>query len=220
MAKEFSVSGQHYLFKVQTFAQTILSEGGDEFHYRFYDRTTQGVIDDLVSERVSLGVIMRSKENEQGLDKTLEEAGLEFTELITSQPRISLPKSHPLVNAEVLSLEDMADYPYLYFHQGDDETPLYMYEEPFAKIPHAKTISCTDRASLSELIVALNGWTLTCGILVGISDGSSLTTKPVSENLELQMGYVVRKGSELSALDKKYLEKLKVNLERYSSNFA
>ena len=32
MAVDFSVSGQHYLFNVQTFAHTALALGGDEYH--------------------------------------------------------------------------------------------------------------------------------------------------------------------------------------------
>ncbi len=43
MAKAFSISGQHYLFDVQTFAQVVLATGGDGFHYQLFDRTTQGV---------------------------------------------------------------------------------------------------------------------------------------------------------------------------------
>ncbi|MCF0103884.1 MAG: hypothetical protein HUJ51_00630 [Eggerthellaceae bacterium] len=110
-----------------------MSKDEDEFYCHFYDRTTQGVIDALVSERVFLGVIMCSKENKNNLDRALEKVVFKFYKLTTSQPRIFLPKSRTLVNAEVLSLDDMVDYPYVYFHQGDGKTSLYMYEEPFTK---------------------------------------------------------------------------------------
>ena len=38
----FAVSGQHYLFNVQTFAHTVLALGGDAYAYALRDRTTQG----------------------------------------------------------------------------------------------------------------------------------------------------------------------------------
>lgn len=215
MSKTFSISGQHYLFDVQTFAQVVLAAGGDEFHYALYDRTTQGVIDDVVTGKSDLGVIFQTSETAAGLGAALDAAGLEFHELIRSAPRVALPASHPMVNADKLTLEDMADYPYLYFDQGD-EAPDFFFEEALATAPRAKTIACTDRASLSELIVALNGYTVTSGILVGISDGASLKTVPLDTDVQLRLGYVTRKGAELSDLEQRFVEKLEKNLERYA----
>ena len=78
-------------------------------------------------------------------------------------------------------------------------------------------IACTDRASLSELVVALNGYTVTSGILVGVTDGTLLTTVPIDTDLELILGYVARIGSELSELEQKFVAKLSANLEKYAS---
>ena len=136
-------------------------------------------------------------------------------ELIESAPRVALPKSHPMVNAASLSLKDMEEYPYLYFEQGKD-SPLAFAEEALSENERAKCIACTDRASLSELIVALNGYTVTCGILVGISDGALLDTVPLKTDVKLHLGYVARKGAALSDTAARYVETLKKNLERYA----
>lgn len=218
MAKTFSISGQHYLFDVQTFAQVVLSAGGDGYHYALYDRTTQGVIDDVVNGVSDLGVLVETDENAELLNAELERCGLAFNELIRSAPRIALPASHPMVNAPKLALEDMADYTYVYFDQGQ-AAPAHFYEEALAAIPRDKTIACTDRASLSELIVALNGYTVTSGILVGISDGSLLKTVPLDTDVKLRVGYITRKDAELSELEGKFVEKLAINLERYAAKF-
>lgn len=215
MAKSFSVSGQHYLFDVQTFAQVVLAAGGEEYHYALYDRTTQGVLDDVVSGTSDLGVIFQTSETAEALNAAIEEAGCEFHELIRSAPRVALPASHPMVNAAKLTLEDMADYPYLYFDQGAD-APVAFYEEALAGVKRAKSIACTDRASLSELIVALNGYTVTSGILVGISDGASLKTVPLDTDVDLRLGYVTKKGASLSELEQRFVEKLAKNLEKYA----
>ena len=215
MSKTFSLSGQHYLFDVQTFAQVVLAAGGDEFHYALYDRTTQGVIDDVVSGKSDLGVIFQTTETADDLNAALAAAGLEFHALIESAPRVALPASHPMVNAQTLTLDDMADYPYIYFDQGED-APACFYEEALATVPRAKTIACTDRASLSELIVALNGYTVTSGILVGISDGSLLKTVPLDTDVRLILGYVTRKDAQLSDLEQRFVDKLAKNLEKYA----
>ncbi len=216
MSDRFSISGQHYLFDVQTFAQVVLATGGDEFHYALYDRTTAQVIEDVSSGLSDVGVMVRTAQTKDTLDKAFDEAGLEFHELIQSAPMVALPSSHPMVNAEALSLEMMADWPYIYFDQGEG-VPVEFCEEALAGTPRSKTIACTDRASLSELIVALNGYTITSGILVGISDGAFLKTVPLITDIDLHIGYVCRRGWQPADLEKRFIDKLSVNLVRYAS---
>ena len=211
----FAVSGQHYLFNVQTFAQLVLQLGGDEFSYAFRDRSTRQVLADVAEGISEVGVIFQTSQTAADLAAAIDSAGLDFVELKVSAPRIALPASHPMVNAKSLSLDDMADYPYLYFEQEED-APLYFAEEALAGVPRAKSIACTDRASLSELIVALNGYTVTSGILVGISDGSALTTIPLQTDVTLHLGYVVKKGAALSEDAQRFIRILNKNLDRYA----
>lgn len=215
MSKNFAVSGQHYLFNVQTFASVVLANGGDTYEYAFRDRTTQGVIDDVAKGDSELGVLVETTRTAQELEQAFEEQGVEFTELIQSAPRVALPASHPLVNASSLTLEQLEDYPYIYFEQEDD-APLAFAEEALADEKRHKGIACTDRASLSELIVALNGYTVTSGILVGISDGAGLTTVPLDTDVKLHLGYISKKGAQLSDTGKKFVDKLEANLKRYA----
>ena len=212
---KFAVSGQHYLFNVQTFASIVLSNGGDEYEYAFRDRTTQGVIDDVASGASELGVLVETTRTADDLEAAFAAAGLEFVELIQSAPRVALPASHPLINADKLTLEQLEDYPYIYFEQ-EEGAPVFLAEEALADEKRHKGIACTDRASLSELIVALNGYTVTSGILVGISDGAGLNTVPLETDVKLHLGYVVKKGVQLSETGAKYVAKLESNLRKYA----
>ena len=76
-------------------------------------------------------------------------------------------------------------------------------------------IACTDRASLSELIAALNGYTVTSGILVGIADGSNLTCVPLVTDVVLHLGYVAKAGAELSPAAERFVAGLRKALDRY-----
>ena len=214
--KTFAVSGQHYLFSVQAFAKTILSAGGDEYDYELLDRTLKGVIADVQSGESEIGVICEGTPTAPKIEAALAEAGLEFHALTESAPKVALPAaSHPLVNAKSLVIEDLADYPYVYFEQEDD-APLAFYEEALSNVERARKIATTDRASLSELICALNGYTVTSGILVGISDGTLLTTVPLETDFVIKLGYVSKKGEELDGLAKKFVDTLSRSLERYA----
>ena len=214
--KTFAVSGQHYLFSVQAFAKTILSAGGDEYDYALRDRTLKGVIADVQSGESEIGVICEGTPTAPKIEAALAEAGLEFHALTESAPKVALPAaSHPLVNAKSLAIEDLADYPYVYFEQEDD-APLAFYEEALSNVERARKIATTDRASLSELIVALNGYTVTSGILVGVSDGPGLTTVALDTDVKLHLGYVIRKDAELSPIGAKFVDKLERNLVKYA----
>ena len=214
MSKTFSVSGQHYLFDVQTFAHTVLAAGGDEYSYALRDRTTQGVIDDVAQGVSELGILLKTSASDSALDEAFKAAGVRYTELVQSAPRVALPSSHPMSNAKSLSLGDLADWPYIYFDQGKD-APAEFAEEAVCDPACAKKIATTDRASLSELCVALNGYTVTSGILVGIADGPALTTVPLETDVTIHLGYITKDGAELSALGESFLSRLKKNLERY-----
>jgi len=212
---QFAVSGQHYLFNVQTFASIVLSNGGDTYEYAFRDRTTHGVIADVADGASELGVLVETTRTRDELEAAFAQTGVEFVELIESSPRVALPASHPLVNAKELTLEQLEDYPYIYFEQEPD-APTYLAEEALADEKRHKGIACTDRASLSELIVALNGYTVTSGILVGISDGAGLNTVPLATDVKLHLGYITKKGATLSETGEKFVAKLESNLKKYA----
>lgn len=215
MSIAFSVSQQHYLFGVQTFAHTVLAAGGDSYRYLLRDTTTQGVFDDVSSGVSEVGLIMRTTTSEAALDAAIAEAGLEFTELAKSAPRVALPVSHPLSNASRLSLDELEDWPYIRFDQGAD-APVEFFEEALSEVARDKTVICTDRATLSELATALNGYTVTSGILVGIADGTSLTTVELDTDVKLHLGIVTKQGASLSALGERFVNGLKKSLERYA----
>jgi len=212
---QFAVSGQHYLFNVQTFASIVLSNGGDTYDYALRDRTTRDVIEDVASGVSELGVLVETTRTKENLEAAFADAGVEFVELIQSTPRVALPATHPLVNAQTLTLDQLDDYPYVYFEQEND-APDFFAEEALADEARRKSIATTDRASLSELIVALNGYTVTSGILVGISDGKGLATVALDTDVKLHLGYIVKKGTTLSPTAQKFVEKLETNLKRYA----
>lgn len=215
MTVQFSVSQQHYLFGVQTFAHTVLAAGGDSYKYRLRDNTTRGVLEDVANGISEVGVIVQTSASEEVLGKAIADLGLQFTELAESAPRVALPNSHPLSNSDVLSLSDLEDWPYIRFSQGPGEDVAF-YEEALAEVPRDREIVCTDRASLSELATALNGYTVTSGILVGIADGSSLTTVALDTDVKLHLGIVTKQDAELTVMGERFVNGLKKSLERYA----
>lgn len=215
MSEIFAVSGQHYLFNVQAFAQTILSLGGDEYTYALRDRTTRGVVADVQAGKSELGVIMVANKTRGAVLGAAQDAGCEFISVAKGAPCVALPASHPLSNAEALTLEDLQDWPYVYFEQEPD-APVEFFEEAYGSIARKKSIALTDRASLSELAAAINGYTITSGILVGITGGGSLTTVPLKCDAVIEIGYIKRAGEDLSPAGQRFAAALQSQLARYT----
>lgn len=214
MSERFAVSEQHYLFGVQAFADIVLKESRSDYEVALRDRTTRGVIADVASGVSDLGVIFQTSTKRFDLDSAIEEAGLEFVELVESIPVVALPAAHPLVGEKSVTLEQIADFPYVYFEQEDDN-PAFA-EEALADIPRTRCIATTDRASLSEIIAAVNGYTITSGILVGITDGSLLNTVPLKSDVRLKLGYLIRKGTKPEGLAARFVSVLNEKLKKYA----
>ncbi len=213
---DFAISGQHYLFDVQSFAHTILAAGGDAFSYALLDRTTQGVIDDVASGAAELGVIMQTSDDGKRPERGAGRGGAGLPRAGRLRAARGPAVKPPLREREELTLEQLADFPYVYFDQGED-APIAFFEEALSQVPRAKKVACTDRASLTELIMAINGYTVTSGILVGITDGSALTTIPLETDLKLHLGYVTADNRELSVMGERFVSHLARSLDLYAN---
>ena len=64
--------------------------------------------------------------------------------------------------------------------------------------------------------MALNGYTVTSGILVGISDGAGLNTVPLDTDVQLRLGYVVTLDRVFGEIGQRFVDTLKKNLVKYA----
>lgn len=124
----FSVSTQHYPFAVKAFVEVV--KQFDASHYDFMLRETQTyeIIDDVSKMKSEIGIIYKSKANEAIIDKLLKQYSLSFEELSTLSPRVFMSSLHPLAYKECLTLEELNDYPYLSFEQGEHNSFYYSEE--------------------------------------------------------------------------------------------
>ena len=75
-----------------------------------------------------------------------------FNELFIAKPHIFVTAEHPLANKESVTMEELADYPYLSFEQGNHNS-FYYSEEIFSTVERKKNIRVTDRATLFNLLI-------------------------------------------------------------------
>ncbi len=205
---KFSVSMQHYSFAVEAFIELAKEIRLDDFELAVHETRTNEVIEFVRDYRSELGILYLNEFNRKALQKIFSENGLEFTELFDCDVFVYLSNEHPLAGKEKIAFEELKDYPCLSFEQGNYNS-FYFAEEVLSTYSYKQLIKANDRATLLNLMVGLNGYTLCSGILCDNLNGSDYWAVKLKSDEVMTIGYLKRKGIALSPLGQKYLEEIR-----------
>ena len=205
--KKFSVSMQHYTFAVSAFVQLVKQFGMDEYEFAVHETRTYDVISDVRNFRSEIGILYINDFNRNVLTKLFHESGLEFHPLLECSIYVYMWKGHPLAERELVTLEDLREYPCLSFEQGTYNS-FYFAEEVLSTYEYKRLIKADDRATLLNLMVGLNGYTLCSGIICEELNGSDYCAVKLDSKEVMTIGYLARKGVTISPLGQKYLEEI------------
>ena len=216
--KKFGVSTQHYSFAVKAFVDMVQKFDVSEYEFAIRETKTADVISDVSTMKSEVGVLYLSDFNRKALLKLLHSANLEFHHLIDCQAYVYLWKNHPLANEKSISYSQLAKYPCLSFEQGD-KSSFYLSEEILSTNEYSRTVKASDRATMLNLMVGLNGYTLCSGIICEELNGSDYLAIPFegdeqNQNSDMEIGYITRKNSILSKVGNLYVSSLKKYLEQ------
>lgn len=207
--KKFSVSMQHYTFAVKAFIEMAKTTGMDEYEFAVYEAKTQEVMENVRNYKSELGILYITDFNQQIVRKILTENSLEFVALFQCDTYVYLWAGHPLAHKERITMEELEEYPSLQFDQGMN-TSFFLAEEIKSTYEYKKVIRVNDRATMLNLMVGLNGYTLCSGIICEELNGQDYKAIPLKESEKMTIGYVKRKGSNLSKIGTRYIEELKM----------
>ena len=206
--KKFSVSMQHYSFAVKAFVELVRQFGMDEYEFAVYETKTQEVISDVRNFKSELGILYQNAFNRAALEKLFRENYLEFHPLFSCETYVYLWKGHPLAERPRISIEELKEYPCLMFDQGSNNS-FFLAEEMMSTYDYKRSIRANDRATMLNLMVGLNGYTLCSGKICEELNGDEYRAVPLKETEEIVIGYAQRKGMDLSPLAQQYLEEIK-----------
>ena len=205
--KKFSVSMQHYTFAVSAFVELVKQFGMDEYEFAVHETKTYDVIDDVKNFRSEIGILYVNDFNQKVLYKLFRDCGLEFHELLRCGIYVYLWKGHPLANRKLISLEDLREYPCLSFDQGAHGS-FYFAEEVLSTYEYKQIIKANDRATLLNLMIGLNAYTLCSGIICEELNGSDYCAVKLDSNEVMTIGYLARKGTKISRIGQQYLAEI------------
>ena len=205
--KKFSVSTQHYTFAVNAFVGLVKQFGMDEYEFAVHETKTYQIIEDVRNFKSEIGILYLNDFNRKVLTKLFHEFGLEFHELMNCSIYVYMWKGHPLAEKKLISLEELKEYPCLSFEQGGNNS-FYFAEEVLSTYEYKRLIKADDRATMLNLMVGLNGYTLCSGIICEELNGSDYCAVKLDSDEVMTIGYLARKGVSISRLGQKYLEEI------------
>ena len=211
--EKFSLSTQHYTFAVKAFVETVKQIGMEQYEFAVHETTTISVIENVKNFKSEIGVLYENDFNEKVLNKMFKENGLEFVELFSCDTFVYLWSGHPLAKQDVITMEELDEYPCLSFDQGKNNS-LYLAEEMKSTYEYRRLIKANDRATLLNLMIGLNAYTLCSGIICEDLNGNDYKAVPLKETEKMRIGYIKRKGAKVSHIGELYIEELKKYKEK------
>lgn len=217
LRKKFGVSTQHYSFAVKAFVEMVKNFDTAEYEFAIMETKTKDVIHDVATLKSEIGVLYLSDFNRQAIKKLLRGHNLEFHHLINCDAYVYLWRGHPLAKKRGITFEQLKDYPCLSFDQGE-QSSFYYAEEILTTNEYPRTIKASDRATMLNLMVGLNGYTLCSGIICEELNGEDFVAVPYkadksNPNSIMELGYITLKDSKLSFLGELYVKELRKYLE-------
>ena len=211
--KKFAVSTQHYSFAVKSFVELVKKLDMDEYEFAIREERTQQIIDDVSSLNSEIGILYLSDFNSTLLSKVLRANHLEFHELIECDAYVYIWKGHPLAQNKSIHFDELAEFPCLSFEQGGSGS-LYFAEEILTNFQYPRTIKATDRATMLNLMIGLNGYTLCSGIICEELNGGDYIAIPFEPDDEhpgskMKIGYISKAHMRLSSVGQLYIDELK-----------
>ena len=131
-----------------------------------------------------------------------------FEEIFKASPHVFISKNHPLANKDIITLDELKPYPYLVYEQGERNS-FYFSEEFLSVLDMPKSIQVRDRATLFNLAIGLNGFTVSSGVIDKELNGEDIISKKLDMDCTMRIGLIKKKNIILSRYAISYIDAIK-----------
>jgi DNA-binding transcriptional LysR family regulator len=201
------VSTQHYSFAVDAFVRMVKTANAAEYEFSLRETRTWDIIEDVRTLRSELGILFRNEFNRNVIDKLLRDSGLAFHPLFVAEPHIFVSRRNPLASRGRASLDDLADLPRLTFDQGVNNS-FYFAEEILSTLSSKREIRVSDRATIFNLMIGLDGYTISTGMISNDLD-PEIVAVPLAVDETIEIGWIGRTAIPLTEQAQKYLDEVR-----------
>lgn len=207
----FSVSCQHYSFAVNAFVDVIREFDAARYDFTLREEQTHEIIEDVAHMKSELGILYLSEHNREVIERMLAANELVFEGLFCATPHVFVCSDHPLADHASVTLEDLEDYPFLSYEQGSYSS-FYYSEELTSTFERRKNIRVRDRATLFNLAMGLNGYTVCSGVISHELNGPGIISIPLDVDEYMEIGIITRKNTTLTRYGQAYIEAIRQHI--------
>ena len=207
----FSVSCQHYSFAVNAFVDVIREFDAARYDFTLREEQTHEIIEDVAHMKSELGILYLSEHNREVIERMLVANGLVFEGLFCATPHVFVCAGHPLAGRSSVTLEDLEDYPFLSYEQGSYNS-FYYSEELTSTFERRKNIRVRDRATLFNLAMGLNGYTVCSGVISHELNGPGIISIPLDVDEYMEIGIITRKNTTLTRYGRAYIDAIRQHI--------
>lgn len=207
----FSVSCQHYSFAVNAFVDVIREFDAARYDFTLREEQTHEIIEDVAHMKSELGILYLSEHNREVIERMLAANELVFEGLFCATPHVFVCSDHPLAGRSSATLGDLEDYPFLSYEQGSYNS-FYYSEELTSTFERRKNIRVRDRATLFNLAMGLNGYTVCSGVISHELNGPGIISIPLDVDEYMEIGIITRKNTTLTRYGQAYIEAIRQHI--------
>lgn len=207
----FSVSCQHYSFAVNAFVDVIREFDAARYDFTLREEQTHEIIEDVAHMKSELGILYLSEHNREVIERMLAANELVFEGLFCAAPHVFVCADHPLADHASVTIEDLEDYPFLSYEQGSYNS-FYYSEELTSTFERRKNIRVRDRATLFNLVMGLNGYTVCSGVISHELNGPGIISIPLDVDEYMEIGIITRKNTTLTRYGQAYIDAIRQHI--------
>ncbi|MGO1543526.1 MAG: LysR family transcriptional regulator [Gulosibacter sp.] len=207
------VSAQHYSFVVEAFVRMVKSAGAPEYEFSLRETRTWDIIEDVRTFRSEVGILYRNDFNRKVIDKLLRDSGLAFHPLFHAVPHIFISRKNSLASRDRVTLDDLAELPRLTFDQGANNS-FYFAEEILSTLSSKQEIRVSDRATIFNLMIGLDGYTISTGIISDDLD-PEIVAIPLKVDERIEIGWIDQSAIPLTEQAQRYLAEVRAVIDGY-----
>ena len=212
--KRLFISSQHYDFAAEVFSKFLNTVKQEHFMLSLRETKTNDVIQEVKSAQSDIGIIALKKTGDQLMERYLKKNKLIFTPLTDARPHVFMKKTHPLKDKSIINDNDLSDYPYIFYEQGDN-CAVQFSEELSDYSCSYKNIEINDRATLMNLLLSTDCYTIGTGIMSSELNNGNIISIPLDSASRYSIGYIIHENAELTSEAILFLDMLKEFLKNH-----
>ena len=138
-----------------------------------------------------IGILYLNSFNKECADENYKIKVADIYRAFYGKAHVFVSTDHPLADKKSVTMEELADYPYLSFEQGEHNS--FIIRKNFSTVGRTKNIRVTEQSNLFNLLIGLNGYTVCSGVIDNELNGDNITAIPLDEEGNMKIGYIENK---------------------------